>query len=397
MKRTARAPRKVALLIETSNRYARELLRGVRAWVSEHEPWTIRLTEQGRGAAVPDWLRGWDGHGVIARVESTHIARQLAATGLPVIDVSAALPQLAFPRVATHADGAARLAATHLIERGLRQFAYCGDARFHWARVRGEAFAAATRPAGTCAVFSPPAGPVDDEVEAIAKWLRSLPRPVGVLACLDLRGQQVLAACRLARLKVPDEVAVIGVHDDELLCELCDPPLSSVIPNARRAGYEAAALLARAMAGRRVPVVLHEVRPIGVAARQSTDLSAVADAKIAEAVRAMRRQAASGANVGDILRAVPMARTALERRFKAAFGTTPHAHLRKLRMARVQELLVTTSLSVGEIAVATGFEHPEYLSAMFRRECGIPPREYRARNRAAVQTAAAPAKAPPRG
>jgi LacI family transcriptional regulator len=382
-------PRKVALLIETSNRYARELLRGVRAWVGEHEAWTIRLTEQGRGAAVPDWLRGWDGDGVIARVESAAGARQLRATGLPVIDVSAALPRLWFPRVATDAEGAARLAAAHLGERGLRNFAYCGDRRFHWARRRGAAFASAVRAGGgRCAIFSPPPGSVDAEVEAIARWLRTLPRPLGVLASLDLRGQQVLAACRLAGLRVPDEVAVIGVHNDELLCELCDPPLSSVIPNARRAGYEAAALLARAMAGRGVPVALHEIPPLGVAARQSTDIAAVGDARIAEAVRVMRERAAAGANVGDVLRAVPMARTAFERRFKAALGTTPHAHLRRLRLARVQALLSGTTLSIGEIAAATGFEHAEYLSAMFRRECGQTPRAYRKRHQAGSGTAA---------
>ncbi len=378
-----KTPRKVALLIETSNSYARELLHGVRAWVREHEAWTIRLTEQGRGAAVPTWLRGWDGDGVIARVESAEIARTLRATGLPVIDVSAALTRLVFPRVATDAEGAARLAATHLSERGLQHFAYCGDRRFHWARRRGKAFAAAVRgvAAERCAIFAPTPGPVDDEVGEIARWLQTLPRPVGVLASLDLRGQQVLAACRLAGLAVPEEVSVIGVHNDELLCELCDPPLSSVIPNAPRAGYEAAALLARAMAGRRPKLKLHEIAPLGVAARQSTDLAAVGDAKLASAMRFMRAQAAGGANVGDVLRAVSMARTALERRFKVAFGTAPHAHMRKLRMARVRELLAGTSLTVGEIAEATGFVHPEYLSAMFRRECGVTPREYRARHR----------------
>jgi len=375
-----KTPRKVALLIETSNSYARELLHGVRAWVREHEAWTIRLTEQGRGAAVPAWLRGWDGDGVIARVESRAIARQLRATELPVIDVSAALPELVFPRVATDADGAARLAATHLSERGLRNFAYCGDRRFHWARRRGAAFAAAVRVAvgARCAMFTPTPGPVDQEVEEIARWLGTLTRPVGVLASLDLRGQQVLAACRLAGLKVPDEVAVIGVHNDELLCELCDPPLSSVIPDAQRAGYQAAALLARAMTGRKLALKLHEIAPLGVAARQSTDVAAVGDPKLAGAMRFMRERAAAGANVGDVLRAVPMARTALERKFKAAFGVAPHEHMRKLRIERVQELLVNTGLTIGEIAEATGFEHPEYLSAMFRRECGLSPREFRA-------------------
>lgn len=373
---------KVALLVETSNSYARELLHGVRAWVREHGPWSIRLTEQGRGADVPAWLREWDGDGVIARVEHAGIARALRATGLPVIDVSAALPRLVFPRVATDAEGAAQLAARHLAERGLQRFAYCGYRGAHWSGRRGEAFASAVRAAGgTCARFAPRAGPVDEEIGAIAKWLRGLPKPIGVLAAIDPRGQQVLAACRLAGLAVPDEVAVVGVHNDELLCELCDPPLSSVIPNAPRAGYVAAGLLAKAMAGKRLPVTLHEIAPLGVASRQSTDVAAVADGKIAEAVRFMRQQAAGGANVGDVLRAVPMARTAFERRFKAVLGTTPHAHLRKLRMERVRELLVSTSLPVGEIAAATGFENPEYLSAMFRRECGESPREYRARHR----------------
>jgi LacI family transcriptional regulator len=373
---------KVALLVETSNSYARELLHGVRSWVREHGPWSIRLTEQGRGADVPAWLRQWDGDGVIARVEHVGIARTLQATGLPVIDVSAALPRLMFPRVATDAEGAARLAAQHLAERGLKRFGYCGYRGAHWSRRRGEAFAAAVRQAGgICGQFAPRAGPVDEEIAAIAQWLGELPKPVGVLAAIDPRGQQVLAACRLGGFEVPDEVAVVGVHNDELLCDLCDPPLSSVIPNAPRAGYVAAGLLAKAMAGKRLAVTLHEIEPLGVASRQSTDVAAVADLKIAGVVRYMRQQAAAGANVGDVLRAVPMARTALERRFKAVLGTTPHAHLRKLRMERVRELLVSTSLPVGEIAAATGFENPEYLSAMFRRECGESPREFRARHR----------------
>ena len=189
-----------------------------------------------------------------------------------------------------------------------------------------------------------------------------------------------LAACRLAGLTVPDEVAVIGVHNDELLCELCAPPLSRVIPNGQRAGYEAAALLRRAMTGKPLRVVLHEIAPLGVASRQSTDVAAVGDVKIAGVVRFMRERAATGANVSDVLRAVPMARTALERRFKAALGTTPHAQLRKLPMERVEELLVGMTLPVGGVVAATGFENPEYLSAMFRRECGLSPREFMARH-----------------
>jgi len=208
-----------------------------------------------------------------------------------------------------------------------------------------------------------------------------LVKPVGILACIDLRGQQVLSACRLAGFSVPSDVAVIGVHNDELVCDLCDPPLSSVITNARRTGFLAAELLDRAMRGEKLPVVFHEIEPLGMAARQSTDLAALNDTKVADAVLFMRQQATAGANIGDVLRAVPMARTALERRFKAVVGTTPHAHMRKLRIERVQQLLVSTNMPIGEIATQTGFEHTEYLSAMFRRECGMSPRQYRERHR----------------
>jgi len=260
--------RKVALLVETSNSYARELLHGVRSWVRERGPWSIRLTEQGRGAAVPGWLQGWEGDGVIARVENAAIARGLRATGLPVIDVSAALPRLVFPRVATDAERAARLVATQLLDWGLKRLAYCGYRDMHWSRRRGEAFAATVRTAGgTWVLFSPPPGPVDAEIGAMAAWLQGLARPVGMLAAIDPRGQHILAACRLAGLSVPGEVAVIGVHNDELLCDLCDPPLLSVIPDAPRADYVAAGLLSKAMAGKRPAVVLHEIEPSGVASR----------------------------------------------------------------------------------------------------------------------------------
>lgn len=153
------APRKVALLIETSNAYARDLLHGIRAWQRERGGWTLRLSEQGRGAGVPDWLGDWRGDGVIARVESPAIATALRRRGLPVVDVSAALPEPVFPRVVTDSEAATRLAFEHLRERGFEHFAYCGDGRFHWARQRGEFFRQQVEAAGRgVAEYLPPGG-----------------------------------------------------------------------------------------------------------------------------------------------------------------------------------------------------------------------------------------------
>lgn len=378
-----RSRKKVALLVETSNGYARDLLQGVRAWQREHGAWAIRLFEQGRGSAVPGWLRGWNGDGVIARVENRRIAAALAATGLPVVDVSAAVVPGRFPRVATDGAGVARAALDHLRERGFRHFAYCGYSRLRWSVARGAAFAAQVREfGGACASYSTPApasrDPADAEIAGIARWLATLPKPVGILACYDIRGQQVLEACKVAGLAVPTEVGVVGVHNDELVCELCDPPLTSVIPNARRAGYEAAALLARMMAGRRTPPGVRLLPPLGVAARQSTDVVAVDDASVAAAARFIREHATSGIGVADVLRAVPMSRTLLERRFRKMLGRSPGAHITKVRIEQVKTLLVTTGLTVGAIAERTGFEHAEYLSVAFRRESGLTPTRYRA-------------------
>jgi LacI family transcriptional regulator len=220
-------------------------------------------------------------------------------------------------------------------------------------------------------------------VQALARWLVKLPRPAGVLACYDIRGQHVLEACQLADLRVPDEIAVIGIHDDELVCDLCNPPLTSVIPDARRAGYEAATLLERMMSGERVAAGIRTVPPIGIACRQSTDVMAVSDERVAAAVRFMREHAHEGIDVADVLRAVPMSRTLLERRFKALIGRTPHEHLLRTRIDRVRTLLATTELSVGAIAEKAGFAYQEYLTVVFRRETGMTPKAFRQRHRAA--------------
>jgi len=379
--------RKVALLVETSNTYGRELLHGVRAWTREQRTWSVRLSEHGRGAGLPAWLRTWEGNGMIARVDSAAIATALRRIRVPVVDVSASRAQPVFPRVVTDSAAVTRLALEHLRERGLRRFGYCGDARFRWAKQRGNFFAAQVREAGgTVSRFvAPPRrdGRPDLEAELVAlvAWLRSLPKPVGVLACYDVRGQQVLEACQEAGLAVPEDVAVIGVHNDDLVCDLCDPPLSSVMPDARRAGYEAAQLLERMMAGESVPVTTRLIEPVGVAARQSTDVVAVADARVAAAVRFIRERAETGIDVGDVLRAVPMSRTLLERRFKQLLGHTPHEHIQRVRLERVKALLATTALGIAAIAERVGFEHAEYLSVAFRRATGLTPREFRQRHR----------------
>ena len=386
-------PRKVALLIETSNAYARELLHGIRSWLREHGSWTLWLAEAGRGADPPAWIRDWRGDGIIARIETPGVARVVAATGLPAVDVSAArlLPDL--PWLETDDRAIAHMAAEHLRERGFRHFGYCGDARFNWSRWRGDAFAMhLARHGFGCNLFEEPK-PVrrgeasadwETELEALARWLRDLPKPVGIFAGYDIRGLQILDASRRLELAVPDTVAVLGGDNDELLCDLADPPLSSVIPDVRRTGYEAAALLDRIMRGAAITGEGRLFAPLGVAIRQSTDVVAVADRHISAAVRIIREHACDGITVSDVLKQVPLSRRILEARFQKLLGRSPHAQILSVKLDRVKRLLSETDLPLAAIADRTGFKHVEYLSVAFKRQTGTTASDYRAGRRPVV-------------
>lgn len=382
-----RRPR-VALLIETSNSYARGLLRGVIRYVREqHRPWSLELPEQGRGASPPTWLSRWPGDGVIARIENSRIARALLRSRLPVIDVSAARLVPDIPWVETDDREIARLAVEHLLERGFREFGYVGEFAFNWARWRHEAFARELAAHGfPCAVHdwrSRSTGEVATERERsrLIRWIAELPRPAGIMVCYDRMGQRFLDTCREMDVAVPEDIAVLGVDNDDLICSLSSPGLSSVIPDVERTGYLAAQLLDEAMAGRPPRAEGHFVPPLGIATRPSTDILAMDDRHIAAALRFIREHACEGIQVADVLRRVPLTRRVLEQRFRTAVGRTPHAEIIRLRVRRVGELLVSTDLSLQEIARRTGFEHVEYLSVAFKRELGLSPSVYRAQRR----------------
>ena len=225
-----------------------------------------------------------------------------------------------------------------------------------------------------------PAGPrrnSDAEVEAIAQWLRALPKPAAIFTCYDAHGQRVLEACRRAGIAVPEEVAVLGVDNDEILCALSPPPLSSIKLNTQRTGWQAAALLALMMGGEKGPAEPQLIPPLGVVTRQSTEVLAVDDPPVARALHYIREHACEGIGVSDVLRHCPMARRTLEARLKTLLGRSPNEEIQRVQLNRVKELLTGTDFSLAEIAERAGFRHTEYLSVVFKRECGQPPSVYR--------------------
>lgn len=382
--------RKVALLVEWSRAYGRGVLRGIAAYAKAHESWKIYQTERSLGDAAPGWLRGWSGDGIIARIENDELLEQILPMNLPTVDLFERGGAGCFPAVITDNRAIAYLAAEHLIDSGLEHFAYCGLPGIYSSETRSEYFVQclsskgfpvqvyeSPERSGTMSISTAEDSELRSE-ETIATWVASLPKPVGVMACNDVRAHQVLMACGDRNIAVPEEVAVIGVDDEDLICELCHPPLSSIKQDPERVGYEAAALLDRLLEGHPPPAEPILVNPRGVVARQSTDVVAVGDADVAAAVHFIRLHACDGIQVNDIISHVQLSRSTLERRFAKLLGRSPKAEILRVKLDRVKYLLSMTDYPLVKISQLAGFAYVEAMCYRFKRTIGQTPGQYRA-------------------
>jgi LacI family transcriptional regulator len=378
-------PRHVACIVETSMAYGREILWGVAQYLQENGPWSVYIEQRSLTDRVPPWLRTWDGDGIISRLAPSE-TRRLRSTGIPIVDLNDQGPGLCRPSIHSDHRAEGALGAEHLLERGFKSFAFFGYPKFAWARGCRDGFAATVQGAGhPCHHYhhgqrvswghQQPSWEV--EVDDVARWIHSLPKPLGLMACNDFRGIQALDACRRTGIAVPEEVAVIGVDNEELVCKLAYPPLSSVVPNARSIGYEAAALLDGLMDGEPEPAEPVAIPPLEVVTRLSTDVNAIADSDVALAMRFIREHACRGIRVDDVLSQVPVSRSVLQRRFRRLLGKSIHAVIASVRLERAKQLLDETDLPLSVVAARTGFSHVEYLCAAFRQAYGLPPGTYR--------------------
>ncbi|QDU56203.1 XylR family transcriptional regulator [Aeoliella mucimassa] len=251
-----RKPR-VAILVESATTYGRAIIAGIARHQRSHSPWSTYMDERELGAAPPTWLlkRQWDG--IICRATNPALAKAIAKQAIPTVDLNDLYDDLGLPHIQSDMSTIGCAAAQHLYERGFRNFAFCGFVNEKWSSERLEGFESQLHDYHcTCEVYQSAwrgatAPEWDADQERIAEWLLRLPKPLGVAACNDVRGQHVLNACMDAGVFVPEQVAVVGVDNNELLCNFCNPPLSSVVPDAESVGYEAASWLDALMGGRR--------------------------------------------------------------------------------------------------------------------------------------------------
>jgi LacI family transcriptional regulator len=379
--RDADRPR-VALLVETSINYGRGVLRGIARYLREFGPWSIFLEQHEIGAKLPEWIDRWDGDGIISRYDHP----QILETKLPTV-VLFDRPDLglSLPRILNDHLAIGRMAAQHLIERGFESFAYYGIPGEYWSELRWRGVREVVKgvKGARCDCRADPGGLTQDwesQQNALAEWISSLTRPLGLIACNDIHGLRALDACRRAQLAVPEEVAVIGADNDVELCDLSDPPLSSIDFNRERVGYEAAALLDRLMTGGAPPRAVKLIPPLGVITRQSTDISAITDCYVAQALHIIRRRACSGIDVHSLLEEVPLSRRSLEQRFRQYLGRSPGAEIQRTRIEQAKMLLAETDLSIDVISRRSGFSNPAYFSTAFRTQTGSAPSLYRRLN-----------------
>ncbi len=379
----------VGLAIGHDLAFYREILRGIKAFSEGRPRWIFTPIEPEPRAIRTRRVEELDG--IIAHIFTEGLGRALERSGKPVVNVSGVLPGLPFPRVIVDHQAVGRRAAEHLLDRGLLRFGFVGYDTHEFSVERERGFRAEIESrGGRLSIHRAPARTerdlgghwrVDPRLE---RWLSKLETPVGILASHDLQGVQLSEACRRLGLGVPHQVAIVGVDDDDLLCAMARPALSSVILPAQRIGYEAAQLLDELLCegapGRPPRTVL--LPPLGLAVRPSSDLVAIEDEDVAAAVRFIRDHAFEPIQVGDVAGAVSVSRRSLERRFRARLGRGLWEEIRRVRMVRARELLASSDLAIAQIAARAGFGESKQLATVFRQETGMSPTEYRQKHRA---------------
>lgn len=386
------AMRQVALLIETSRGFGRGLLRGVAQYCRENSNWATHFRPHGLGDACLDWISDWRGDGILVRTENERIADAVRRPGVPVVELLGKLKhQQQVPMVRVNDRSIAKIAAQHLLDRGFHNFGCCGYriGNYPFLDIRVGAFRQYIEEAGyPCSmlhVYDLYVGKSrlswERQQARIAEWVKQLPKPVGIMAVTDDRAFDILGACRMIGALVPDEVAVIGVDNDECIGQLTIPPLTSIDPDPPRIGYRAAALLDSLMDGDPPPSEIIYIEPRGLVKRQSTDVLAVDDVAVSEAIRYIRENACHAIHVSDVLAHVRSSRVTLETGMKRAIGRTIHQEIHRVRIETARQLLAATNLPVKKIAVDSGFRTVQYLTRVFTEAVGIAPASYRRQSR----------------
>ncbi len=374
---------RVALAFPMGLAFIERLQQGILEYARQHRGWSLFRQPEMLSPAL-GWLKHWHGHGAFVLVTSPADARLARSLPFPVVNLAGHLARPGAPTVSVDHRATGRLAAAHLMERRFRRCGFYGTRGKWYSDQRCAGFREVVQAAGaSCSVLevddlSRHPRPWFDQQRDLERWLRRLQPPVGIMAATDLRAAMVLEACARLGLRVPEQVAVIGVDNDPVACEFCQPPLSSVSRNDQAVGWEAAALLDRLMRGERAPGAALLLPPDGVAARASSYTLAIEDGLVAGAVREIQAHLGEPFGVERLVGPSGLSRRRLERRFRSALGCSPYAFINQQRVARARQMLASRAkLSLSLVARQCGFRDLRRFRVVFERLTGVKPGPYR--------------------
>ena len=363
--------RAIGLDIDTIGFYGREVIRGVMEYCHRNPHWVIAMEPRFWAYEAIPQLENWNVDGLIIQAYSPELVERVHRMGRPAINVSnfygGSIP---VPTVVPNDPAIGEMAADYLLSLGVRHFGYCTNARFEYGRLRGNAFKKRLAESGASC------DECDTGKTEIIPWLAALPKPAAVFCSNDAWAHRLLSAARQSGIRVPEQVAVLGVDDDELLNMVGACPLSSIAIPAAKVGFEAARLLEEALNGTPAPR-LTTLAPLCVVPRATTDVSCVEDTHVAEALQFIKSNSAHAIQVDDVVEHLSISRRSLERRFLETLGRSVGSEIRRAHVERAKQLLIATTLSIEEVASASGFSSATLLGVVFRKHIGKSPTDFR--------------------
>ncbi len=374
--------KKIILLLELSRAMDRDVARGIARYarLQSSSRWSF-YNEDSEGHHTPlPRLKNWGAHGIIAHNPTPKRTEAIINSGLPA--VIRGIKLLNCPHISSDSVAMSKMAVEHFLERGFHTFAYCGFDSSDWSQIRKEHFKQQlSQLSYPLHCYKQPKArnwySVEKEQPIMAEWLRSLPKPIALFACNDDRARHIIEACKIPGIHVPEEIAILGVDNDEQVCELSDPPISSIALNSERTGFIAAKLLDQMMNTRNPCDEEIMVSPTHIVTRQSTNILSIEDQDVATAINFIRNHARTMIQVDDVAEATHLSRRTLEKKFRMYLKRSILEEINQTHARQIAQMLVETNLSITEIALSSGYSSVNHLARSFRKIMGTTPIKYR--------------------
>ena len=382
---------RLILLTDFTEAFAHNLLRGILEYSKGREPWVVcrmppSYKETYGLASVLKWAKKWEADAIIAQFNDDDDVDLFRQNGIVALAQDFKSRFSTIPNITSEYKLTGRMAADFFLQKGFRNFAFYGYRNVVWSEERCTGFRERIIEYGFGDNFYDyRKQPLENlwyyESEPLADWIKSLPHPIALMACDDTQANRIMEVCRVLGIRIPEEIAVLGVDNDEIICSLSEPPLSSVSLNIEKGGYEAARLIDTLISDEKATCEDVIIHPVTIVNRLSTDIYATDNPAILAALKYIHLNLANKINVEDVVRQVPLSRRLLEMRFRQATGKSIYQYLFDLRMERFSQLLLASDAPIAELAVQVGLPDSKNLARQFKQYKGCVPAEYRKQNR----------------